>query len=36
MFFIFDMKEEWTWNISNNYIIKSDVCVLNKNTSEYL
>ena len=24
MFFIFDMQEEWTWNISNNYI-KSDV-----------
>ena len=20
------MQEEWTWNISNNYIIKSDVC----------
>ena len=27
MFFIFDMQEEWTWNISNNYIIKSDVCM---------
>ena len=27
MFFIFDMQEEWTWNISNNYIIKSDVCI---------
>ena len=25
MFFIFDMQEEWTWNISNNYIIKSDI-----------
>ena len=24
MFFIFDMQEEWTWNISNNQIIKSD------------
>ena len=24
MFFLFDMQEEWTWNISNNYIIKSD------------
>ena len=20
------MEEEWTWNISSNYIIKSDVC----------
>ena len=27
MFFIFDMQEEWTWNISNNYIIKSDVYI---------
>ena len=27
MFFIFDMQEEWTWNISNNHIIKSDVCI---------
>ena len=27
MFFIFDMKEGWTWNSSNNYIIKSDVCI---------
>ena len=27
MLFIFDMHEEWTWNISNNYIIKSDVCI---------
>ena len=27
MFFIFDVQEEWTWNISNNYIIKSDMCV---------
>ena len=27
MFFIFDKQEEWTWNISNNYIIKSDVCI---------
>ena len=25
MLFIFDMQEEWTWNISNNYIIKFDV-----------
>ena len=25
MFFIFDMQEEWTWNISNNHIIKSGV-----------
>ena len=25
MFFIFDMQEEWIWNNSNNYIIKSDV-----------
>ena len=25
MFFIFDMQEEWKWNISNNYIIKYDV-----------
>ena len=24
-FFLFDMQEEWTWNIPNNYIIKSDV-----------
>ena len=23
--------EEWTWNISNNYIIKSDVCIKLKN-----
>ena len=23
MFFILDVQEEWTWNISNNYIIKS-------------
>ena len=22
MFFIFDVQEEWIWNISNNYIIK--------------
>ena len=22
MFFIFDVQEEWTWNISNNYIIE--------------
>ena len=21
------MQEEWTWNISNNYIIKSDVFI---------
>ena len=21
------MQEEWTWNISNNYIIKSDVYI---------
>ena len=27
MFFIFDIQEEWTWNISNNYIIKSIVCI---------
>ena len=27
MFFIFDMQEEWTWNISNNHIIKSDVYI---------
>ena len=27
MFFIFDLQEEWTWNISNNYIIKSDECI---------
>ena len=27
MFFIFDMQEKWTWNISNNYIIKSDLCI---------
>ena len=27
MFFILGMQEEWTWNISNNYIIKSDVCI---------
>ena len=27
MFFIFDMQEEWKWNISNNYIIKSDVYI---------
>ena len=27
MFFIFDMQEQWTWNIFNNYIIKSDVCI---------
>ena len=26
MFFIFDMQEKWIWNISNNCIIKSDVC----------
>ena len=25
MFFMSDMQEEWTGNISNNYIIKSDV-----------
>ena len=22
MFFIFDVQEEWKWNISNNYINK--------------
>ena len=27
MFLLFDMQEKWTWNISNNYIIKSDVCI---------
>ena len=27
MFFIFAMQEERTWNISNNYAIKSDVCI---------
>ena len=27
MFFIFDMQVEWTWTISNNYIIKSDVYI---------
>ena len=27
MFFIFDVQEESTWNISNNDIIKSDVCI---------
>ena len=27
MFFMFDMQEEWTWNISNNHIIKSDVYI---------
>ena len=27
MFFIFDMQEEWTWKISNNRIIKSDVFI---------
>ena len=27
MFFIFDVQEEWTWNISNNYAFKSDVCI---------
>ena len=27
MFFIFDMQEEWAWNISNNYIIKPDLCI---------
>ena len=27
MFFIFDMQEKWTWNISNTYIIKSDMCI---------
>ena len=27
MFFIFDMQVEWTWNISSNYIIKSDACI---------
>ena len=25
--FIFDMQKEWTWNISNNWIIKSDVYI---------
>ena len=24
---MFDMQGEWTWNISNNYMIKSDVCI---------
>ena len=32
MFFIFDMQEEWTRNNSNNYIIKSDVCIKLKYT----
>ena len=27
MFFMFDMQEEWIWNISNNHIIKSDVYI---------
>ena len=27
MFFIIDVQEEWTWSISNNYIIKSDMCI---------
>ena len=26
-FYLFGVQEEWTWNISNNYIIKSDVCI---------
>ena len=25
MFFKFDMQEEWTWNISINYIISSNI-----------
>ena len=27
MLFILDVQEEWTWNISNNKIIKSDVYI---------
>ena len=27
MFFIFDVQEEWTWNISTHYIIKPDVII---------
>ena len=27
MFFIFAMQEERTWDISNNYAIKSDACI---------
>ena len=27
MFFKFDMQEEWTWTISKNYIIKSDMYI---------
>ena len=27
VFFLFYVQEEWTWNISNSYIIKSDVCI---------
>ena len=27
MFFIFHVQEKCIWNISNNFIIKSDVCI---------
>ena len=30
------MQEEWTWNISNNHIIKSDVYIKLKYTQIYL
>ena len=32
MLFIFDMQEQWTWNISNNYIIKFDAYIKLKYT----
>ena len=33
MFFIFDMQDEWTWSISNNYIIKSEKLLRERNFS---
>ena len=35
MFFIFDVQEKRTWNISDNYI-KSDVCIKLKYIQIYL
>ena len=35
MFFIFGVQEEWTWNISNYYIIKSDVYIKLKYIQSY-
>ena len=36
MLFIFDTQEEWTWNIPNNHINKSDVSTKLKHIQIFL